>query len=109
MPREWLPTRPPVIGRHKGDKIPGASFSIGRSLLTEAYDKVPSFPWELIRSHPDGVLRLSLIPLGQVGEYWLSADDQDAIYAIPWGTIRLVGLPVIVEHIKNYAAKERRV
>jgi hypothetical protein len=108
-PAVWFPKRTPVIGAHKGDAIPGTRCAVGRASISYCYDEAaPPINWNAIRILPDGVLRLSLVPVGQLGELWFTPDDPDAVYAVPWGVERECGLPVILEHIKNYAAKERR-
>lgn len=107
LPKAWVPDRAPVIGRNAGDGIPGTTCAVGRSLISDAYDKPPSIPWELVEVCPDGILRLTLVPFGQVGHYWFVADDREAIYAVPYGIVETVGPRVLVEYVKNRAAIER--
>ena len=70
---------PPCLGERKDDKID--NILVARRLLSECFVVPPPPP----DYDAEGIFRQSLVPMGQLGEYWFFNNDPDAVYAVPFG------------------------
>lgn len=102
----WIPDTPIVLGVRASDRVD--SDLICRRSIRACFDTTPPTPVY----DSDGVFRQSLVPFGQLGEYWFLENDPTAVVAVPIGCRFYKDgkqLPGFVDYVKGRAALAREM